>query len=259
MQQAPTRKERRDQARAERVAREQDAARRAHRKRRLGILGGVVGLALVAVIAAIAISSGGTSTKSSTTGQTTSLFSGIAENGITLGSANAPVTLEEYADLQCPFCREYTVGALPTLVRDYVRTGKVKMVFHDLAFIGQDSVTAGRVAEAAGFQNKLWPFIDRFYANQQQENTGYVTSDFLTKVASQVPGLDQQKLFRDANSSKTEQLLTQAQARAKTFGINSTPSFVVGRTGQPGKLLQVTSFTPDAFRPSIDSLLASSK
>src|SRR4051794_9299037 len=112
MQQAPTRKERRDQARAERVARQQDAARRAHRKRRLGILGGVVGLALVAVIAAIAISSGGTSTKSSTTGHTTSLFSGIAENGITLGSANAPVTLEEYADLQCPFCREYTVGAL---------------------------------------------------------------------------------------------------------------------------------------------------
>ncbi|HEX8857095.1 MAG TPA: thioredoxin domain-containing protein [Thermoleophilaceae bacterium] len=255
-QRAPTRKERRDQARAERVAREQEAARRAQFRRRLGILGGVVGLAIVAVVVAIALSSSGGSHKSSTTGQTTSLFAGIPEKGITLGKPNAPVTLEEYGDLQCPFCREYTLNALPTLVRDYVRTGKVKMVFHNLSFIGPDSVTAGRVAQAAGMQNKLWPFIDRFYANQGQENTGYVTRDFLDKVASQVPGLDKQKLFSDADSAASQTGLAAANASANTRGVKSTPRFFVSVNGKPAQELQPSSLTPGGFESQLNALLA---
>jgi protein-disulfide isomerase len=257
MQQAPTRKQRREAARAERVAREQEAAQRAQRKRRLGILGGVLALAVVIVAVAIAVSSGGGgSSKPSTANQTTSLFAGIPEKGITLGKANAPVTLQEYGDLQCPICQEYALNALPTLVRDYVRTGKVKMVFHNLAFIGQDSVTAGRVAQAAGMQNKLWPFIDRFYANQGQENSGYVTQDFLTKVASQVPGLDTKKLFTDANSTAAQQGLVTATASAHKRRINATPTFVLGATGKQGEIMQPTSFTPGGFTPQLDALLA---
>lgn len=258
MPQAPTRKQRREHTRAERVAREQEAARRAQFKRRLGLLGGVVGLAIVAVVVAIAISSSGGSNKSSTTGQTTSLFAGIPQKGLTLGNANAPVTLEEYGDLQCPICREYTLNALPTLVRDYVRPGKVKMVFHNLSFIGPDSVTAGRVAQAAGTQNKLWPFIDRFYANQGEENTGYVTRDFLEKVASQVPGLDKQKLFSDADSAAAQAGLAAANASADKRSVNGTPTFFVSVNGKPAQELQPTSLTPGGFEPQLNALLAKS-
>ena len=72
------------------------------------------------------------------------MLAGIPQNGIYLGNANAPVRLVEFADLQCPFCREYTLQTLPQLVQDYVRSGKVRMEFRDLAFLGKDSVTAGR-------------------------------------------------------------------------------------------------------------------
>lgn len=70
--------------------------------------------------------------------------------------------MTEFADLQCPFCREYALEALPTIVKDYVRTGKVRLVFQNLSCLGDDSVTAGKVAAAAAAQNHLWDFIDLF-------------------------------------------------------------------------------------------------
>ena len=103
------------------------------------------------------------------------MLAGIPQSGIHLGSPNAPVRLVEFADLQCPFCREYTLQTLPALVQDYVRTGKVRMEFRDLAFIGGLREGGPRSAAAAGAQNKLWNFVDIFYYNQGEENTGYVT------------------------------------------------------------------------------------
>ena len=77
------------------------------------------------------------------------MLAGIPQSGIYLGNPAAPVPLVEFADLQCPFCREYTLQTLPQLVQDYVRTGKVRMEFRNLSFLGKDSVTAGRAAAAA--------------------------------------------------------------------------------------------------------------
>ncbi|MBX5468467.1 MAG: thioredoxin domain-containing protein [Thermoleophilaceae bacterium] len=255
-----TRKQRREQAREERLRREAEAAARSERRRRLALLGGVLAVAAVAVAIAIVVSSSGSDSGKGRghagVRATQALFAGIPQHGIALGDPKAPVTVEEYADLQCPFCREYTLGAFPTLVREYVRTGKVRMVFRTLAFIGPDSVTAGHVAQAAAAQNRLWNFVDRFYANQERENTGYVTRDFLTKVADEVPGLDRGKLFAAADAPAAQQGLVDAQRSARSFGIDSTPSFVVGRTGRRGKVVQVGSLTdPAAFRSAIDPLL----
>ena len=61
---------------------------------------------------------------------------GIPQAGVVLGDPNAPVTLVEWADLQCPFCREWSTAAFPALVHDYVRTGKLQIVFRGLAFLG---------------------------------------------------------------------------------------------------------------------------
>src|SRR4051812_16106737 len=106
----------------------------------------VLAAATVVVSAAVALGHhGGPAARAADS----ALFAGIAADGEALGSADAPVTLEEYADLQCPFCREFTATVLPTVVRDYVRTGKVRIVFRNLAFIGPDSLKAARVAAAA--------------------------------------------------------------------------------------------------------------
>jgi len=88
-----------------------------------------------------------------------SLFAGLDQQGAALGSAKAPVTLLEYADLQCPYCAQWSRDALPTLVENYVRTGKLRIVFRGLAFIGPDSDKALRTVIRAGEDDRLWDVV----------------------------------------------------------------------------------------------------
>jgi protein-disulfide isomerase len=189
-------------------------------------------------------------------GDVTQALRGVTQDGIALGAPDAPVTLVEFADLQCPFCRRYTADVLPDLVRDYVRPGRVKMVFRDLAFLGDDSVTAARAAAAAGMQDKLWQFVDAFYADQGEENSGYVTDDFIRRVAQRVPRLDVPKLMRDRNSPFTLQQIAQAKAEGRRLDVSSTPTFFLQRGNGPQKRLEFSDYTPAAFTGPIDSALA---
>jgi len=220
---SPSRKEQRDLARRERVAREQAAAAAATRRRRFTRLGAVVALAAVVVVALVAVSSSGKGTTSA------AMLSGIPQHGITLGDPKAPVRVVEFADLQCPFCRDYAVNVLPGLVQKYVRPGKVRMDFRTLAFIGPDSVRAGQVAEAAGEQNKLWNFADVMYLNQGKENSGYATDAYLKRIAGAVPGLDTAKAFDARNGAAVSAQLKAAADLANASGVNETPTFLVGR------------------------------
>ena len=67
-----------------------------------------------------------------------------------LGKANAPVTIVEYADFQCPYCAQWAVDSFPAIVNEYVRPGKVRVVYDGVAFLGPDSLTALQTAFAAG-------------------------------------------------------------------------------------------------------------
>ena len=106
----------------------------------------VVAVALVAggvVIATMFTGSGGSSANPTAlmgVADNEALFAGIPQHGNVLGSPKAPVTLVEYADLQCPYCAYWSRSTFPVLVRDYVRPGRVKLVFRGLAFLGPDSV-----------------------------------------------------------------------------------------------------------------------
>lgn len=258
-----TRKERRASARAERD-RAAEAAR-ARQRQRLWVIGGAVALAVV-VVAVIAIaSSGGGGTPRLQAGEsvpgqkeTAALFNGIPQNGIELGNPRAPVTMIEFADLQCPYCREYTISSLATLVNTYVRPGKLKMIFRNVAFIGTDSVRAAQMAAAASMQNKLWPFIDLFYTNQQEENTGYVTDAFLRRIGGGVAGLNVARAMNDRGLPQVQRLLDEAQTQWTTNGFSGTPSFLLGPTGGRLNALNVTSLGPADFTTAIGKLLASS-
>jgi protein-disulfide isomerase len=236
-----SRKEQREQARAEREAREAADRAKAQRTKRMLQLGAALVAAAAIVVVAIVISSSGSDKKGGSANgkpaaqsQVAQLLNGIPQTGVTLGSPKAPVTLTEYADLQCPFCKAYTLDQFPRIVAQYVRTGKLKMVFKNYAFIGPDSLTAARAAEAAGNQNKLWNFIDVFYNNQQTENTDYVTDAFLKKIADSA-GVDSSKMLADRADPKVDTAIAKAQQDAQQAGVNSTPTFVIQKAGQQAK------------------------
>jgi protein-disulfide isomerase len=267
----PTKRERRDEARAARMEAERAAAASSLRQRRLRTLLIVLAGAAVLVVAGIVVSGSSNSDKaksrpgaaqkaagSSSTipGQKESseMLAGIQQDGIHLGNPGAPIRLVEFADLQCPFCREYSLQTLPTLVQDYVRTGKVRMEFRDLAFLGKDSVTAGRHAAGAAEQNRLWNFIDVFYFNQGEENSGYVTPSFLHSI-DKAAGVDSAKADAFAATDASLVPIKAANTLGDQLGVESTPTIFVAKRG--GALKQVDAGPTDvqAFKSAIDGLL----
>src|SRR5271166_1555338 len=149
---------------------------------RLGIVVAVVVVAVVVVL----IATGGSSnshTATSSTAKTatetgiTSLVSGIPQSANVLGSPTAPVTLVYFGDLECPICREFTLGALPAIMQKWVRTGKVRIEYRSLETATREPETFRTqqiAALAAGKQNKMWNFVELFYHEQGKENTEYV-------------------------------------------------------------------------------------
>jgi protein-disulfide isomerase len=259
-----SKKEQREQARAEREAREAAERARAQRNKRMFQLGGLLAVVAVVVVVLVVVSSGGSkskggSSKGDATGaqESAQLLNGIPQSGITLGNPKAPVTLIEFADLQCPFCRDYTQKTFPTIVAKYVRTGKIKMVFRNYAFIGPDSVTAARAAESAAQQNKLWNFIDVFYNNQGEENTDYVTDKFVQKIAGAVPGLDVQKLLAGRQDPKVDQAIAEAQQEAQNSGVNSTPTFLIQKGNGAPQKVNASAFDAGAFGAALDKVIGS--
>jgi len=179
------------------------------------------------------------------------LLAGIPQQGNALGKPTAPVTLVEYADLQCPYCARVAVGDFPALVRDYVRTGRVRVIFNGLSFVGPDSLTALDTALAAGKQGRLWHVVQLLYANQGTENTGWVTEDLLRSVGKAVPGLDVDSMLAGRSATDVASARAAAQQSANTAGVRGTPTFAVGRTN--GILSVVDT---QSVRGAIDSALA---
>jgi protein-disulfide isomerase len=184
------------------------------------------------------------------------LLRGLPQDGPVLGSPDAPLTLVEYADLQCPFCAEWARRAFPELVRDYVAPGRLRIEFRGLAFVGPDSDVALRTALAAGEQDRLWDVVHLLYANQGAENSGWVTQDLLDRIGTAVPGLHAGRMLGQRWTPLVDQQLAGASRAAERDRIAGTPTFLAGPTG--GKLQPVVLSSLDAapVRAHLDSLSA---
>jgi protein-disulfide isomerase len=254
-----SRRERKTELRREREQREREAQAAAARKQRLGLFAGLALLAAVVVVVAILISQSGTGGEPGGGGAKASqggaLFAGIPQSGSSLGDRKAPATLIEFADLQCPFCAEYTRQALPAVVRRYVRPGRMRLELRLLTFIGPDSETAARVAGAAALQNHMWDFTELFYRNQRQENSGYVTDDFLRQIARGTPGLDVQKAFAQRDGAAASRVVRQGAEDVNRLGVDSTPTFFVVRGGGKPQPLQLSALDAASFTAALDDAL----
>jgi protein-disulfide isomerase len=186
--------------------------------------------------------------------ETKAMLKGIPQDGNALGEKNAPVTMIEYADYQCPFCRDYALETMPILINDYVRTGKLRMEFEPLTFIGPDSETAARAGVAAGQQDLEWNYTHLFFFNQGEERSGYVTDAFIDKLYAGA-GVNAAKANAYRKTPAAAVPIAEASANAQKYGVASTPSFVVGPTGGPYTKLEVEISNPDAFKAAFDALL----
>ncbi|HEY1832857.1 MAG TPA: thioredoxin domain-containing protein [Solirubrobacteraceae bacterium] len=265
-----TRKERREQARTERKAAEEAHAAGAARRARMTQLGAVVGVVIVAIVV-ILIATGGGSKTNHATGNAHSkesvqqqsavskLIGGIDQKGNILGKETAPVTMAYFGDLECPFCREFTIKALPTLIQKYVRTGKLRLEYRSLETatrepeVFRDQQVA---ALAAGKQNKMWDYVELFYHEQGEEDSGYVTEEYLHNLAAQVSGLNVGTWNTDRQEGGLANQVQEDAQLANQQGFTGTPSFLIGHTGGAMQKFEPGSLTDaSAFEPTIEKLI----
>jgi protein-disulfide isomerase len=201
--------------------------------RRLPLLIGLVGAALLIVVIAVAVSSHDANEaakpkRASATRDVTSILRGIPQSGTRLGDPNAPIVLMEFADLQCPYCKEFAATSWPNIVKRYVRTGKVRMELRLINILGPDSGKAAKAVMAAALQNRMWDASMRFYDVQGQENSGYVTDRFLRDVLGGVRGLDLARAMRDRNSPQVRDDLAAVGSLRSRYAVVSTPTVMIG-------------------------------
>jgi protein-disulfide isomerase len=177
-------------------------------------------------------------------------------SGTTLGDPNAPITVEEYGDFQCPVCGQFA-RALPSIEKKYVETGKIRFVFHHMIVIsGEESIKAAEGAECAGEQDKFWEYYDTLFANQAGELRGTARGVFAD--ANLIKFADQLKLDTDAfttclNSGKYRDKIMRDTNEATARGAKGTPTLFIN-----DRIVNVTVVSPQQFDtvigPYINSL-----
>lgn len=154
------------------------------------------------------------------------LTAGLAQPGATLGSAGAPVTMEEFSDFQCPFCGQFARQTSGKIIDEYVKTGKVRFVYRHFAFIGQESIWAGQAAECAGSQNRFWEYHDKLFASQAGENRGAFSRENLKRFAREL-GLDAGRFDRCLDNNETLERVRQDTEEGMSRQVRSTPTFFI--------------------------------
>jgi len=252
----------------------------------LGIAGGVIILVIVAIVLAVVLSNNGSSASSgsgcngSGDGETlcvatgtpavgsstkknaiggplpgaaavATLLKGIPQNAFTLGNPDAPVTLTEYIDLQCPDCDAFETTEFAPLVNKYVRPGKLKIVVQPWSILDRtstefDSDRGQKATIAAAAQNKAFNFAQVLYDNQGTEGTNWMNDAMISNIAASVDGLKPQQLVTDANGPTTKQVINSI-----TNFANSHPTEM---TGTPTLYLAKGSGTPQWYYTGVPDL-----
>ena len=162
--------------------------------------------------------------KPQTAGNAMTLFTANASPY--LGNEDAPITLIEFGDYQCLFCNKFFHETENNILKNYVETGKVKIIFKDFTIIGPDSIGAANAAHCAEDQGKFWEYHDELYNNWAGENNGWVSSENLVKFAQNIR-LNEEEFNQCMSDGKYKQLVTASSNDAKNLGITGTPAFFV--------------------------------
>ncbi len=151
-------------------------------------------------------------------------------DGMTMGDPNAKVTVIEFADFQCPYCGVYWEQLEPTIITDYVNTGKVQFIYHPFSFLGSgtwdESVKSSEAVYCANDQGKFWDYRAMLYSNQNGENQGAFSQVKLYAFAESI-NLDMSTFKQCLNDGVHNAEVTAATQAASDLGASYTPSFLV--------------------------------
>lgn len=178
-----------------------------------------------------------------------------------IGAANAPVVLAYWSDYQCPFCKAVEMGheqipiepAFPTLIKEYVDTGKLKIVFKDYAFLSEDSDTAALYGRAVWelYPTKYWEWREAMFNAQDEEHGGFGNEASILALSAKIDGVNANALKAKVAEKKDAYASAIAADRAEgtKLGISGTPGFITGKVLIPG------AETLANFKKAIDAQL----
>lgn len=201
----------------------------------------VVALVAVGVVIGISVATQG--------GSDSEKLLEISVPGRSLGQDTAPVTILEVSDYQCPFCKRFVDTTEGEIKKEYIETGKVRLEFRNMAFLGEESVLAAEAAECANDQGRFWDYHDKLFAEQRGENEGWFAPGNLKEFASDLE-LDREAFDACLDSHKYRELIVKEREAAQDAGVKGTPSFFINDEFVRGYL----SF--EDFRQLIEDALA---
>jgi protein-disulfide isomerase len=175
----------------------------------------------------------------------------ILATDVILGNPNAPVTLFEFADYQCPFCAKFHVESSPQIRDNYIKSGKVKMVYRDFTFLGPESIEAAKAARCAQDQGKFWEYHDALYDVEHkdaQENSGNLTKALFLQLAGNLK-LNTSQFTSCLDTNKYADFVEKERTDAANYGVNSTPTLFVNGT----KIVGAQPYS--VFQAAFDSVL----
>lgn len=221
-------------------------------------------LGIFAVVGFVGFGGSGASDRQGAPPDVSALLSGIPQDGSTLGSPEAPMTVVVFADLECPTVALFATAYLPSIIETWVRNGEIKLVYRSLRTDTYDERTFFRqeaAALAAGRQDKLWNYALTFIYQQGPTHTDYANEEFLTHIASQVPGLRSSRWQRVRDEASLATQVASELHYAQVRDLRFTPSFLMavdepqrGQTSSP--VLEATRQRLKASLGSIVDVLA---
>jgi protein-disulfide isomerase len=179
-------------------------------------------------------------------------------SGNKLGSDDAPIKMVTFVDFQCPFCLKFAATQEPTLIDEYVKTGKMQIIAQMFPILGQESVIAAVGGQCAAAQDKFWDYYDHLYLVQaqagqvshEQQNVGRFSRANIVKYATGL-GMDEAKFNTCFDDPATISAVQDSVNTGHNYGITGTPGFVINNvshgSGAPANM--------DAWRKILDGAL----
>ena len=223
-------------------------------ERRQTMVKAMTATVLVAVLAVVglfvAMTSGGQDAEpSKNAAEIDRLFAGVPQNGTVLGDPKAPLTIIEFGDLRCGFCKAFSETELPALIRGPVRAGTVRLEYRNLPVTGTDSITAARASLAASEQGRYWQYIETFYAEFDEAGGGSTTDEFLREVAEKAGVRDLDRWEQDRLDPRWDQEINRNEQLASELGPIETPTFAL--EDSKGKLTVIEDGTSEGIEAAI--------